>query len=410
MEHNLKHINKLQVPTWTWLAINDTDARLDFTGLKPFDKDPLQNNRENNNGGIRIEKEIRAKALRPEEKASQAAVEMSDFVKKRSNHRCHIIIEDGQIIKEPIMMDFALDKENSLLIDHIMIDAGENSKATIILKYSSEDNNDHNGHSQENTSDMCNNGNTDNADKTEKTEKTGKRITVHGGNNSYIHCGYTQMNLKKGARINLIKVQLLSEDSVHIDATGVNVEEAAEGNILLAELGSKKTVSACDVSLAGKGSRANVDSIYIGNKSKNLDMNYRMEYDGTDTEGYITAKGVLLGSSKKVLKDTLDFIAGSSGSKGREEESVIALSDKAVNICAPLLLCAEDRVDGQHASNIGKLDDNKLFYLMSRGLGEKEAKRLMVEASFAPIIDKIPQEALRDRISGYLTEVIENGE
>lgn len=364
MKQRLEHISKLQVPTWSWLAINDTNAELDFTGLKPYGKDSLQNT----NSNIRIEKENGTEGIRTEGKASGATAEIREFVEKHKNQSCHMSIEAGQIVEEPVLVDFTMDKENALLIDQIIIDAGEDSRATVILNYSS-----------------------------------GKE--EHG-----IHCGYAQLNLKKGAEVNLIKVQLLSENHIHVDATEVHVDEAARGNILLAELGSREAVSACNVALCKESSRTDIDNIYVGNKSKVIDMNYRVEYDGTNTEGYITSRGVLLGSSRKVLKNTLDFLAGASGSKGREEESAIALSETAVNISAPLLLCGEDSVEGQHASNIGKPEDNKLFYLMSRGLSEKEAKKLMVEASFAPIINKIPQETLRNQISRYLTEVIQNGE
>ena len=195
-----------------------------------------------------------------------------------------------------------------------------------------------------------------------------------------------------------------------MDATEVNVEEAARGNVILAELGAKEAISTCNASLMGEGSRADIDGIYTGNRSRKMDMNYRIEYDSTNTEGYITARGVLLGRSRKVSKNTLDFVAGSSGSKGREEESVVVLSEKAVNISAPLLLCGEDHVEGQHASTTGKPDTGKLFYLMSRGFSEKEAKKLMVEASFAPIVNKIPLEALREQISLHTLEVIQHGE
>ena len=56
-------------------------------------------------------------------------------------------------------------------------------------------------------------------------------------------------------------------------------------------------------------------------------------------------------------------------------------------------------VEGMHAASAGQIDSEKLFYLMSRGLDERDAKKLIIEASYAPIIDKIPLVSLREAIS-----------
>lgn len=364
MKHTLEHISKLQIPTWSWLNINDTSVDMDFTGMEAYGKNPLIEEYK----GLRLERENMAGSSAGDFRTSGGTEGIREFVKKHKNGNYYISIEKDQVIEKPVVLDFVLDKENALLVEEVLIEAGEGSKAAIILKYSS------------------------------------------AGDEECIHCGYTRLNIKKGAEISLTKVQAISENHIHVDATEVNVEEAAKGNVILAELGAKEAVSTCNVCLTGEESRIDIDNIYIGNKSRKMDMNYRIEYDGKNTEGYITAKGVLLDSSRKVSKNTLDFMSGSSGSKGREEEAVIVLSETAVNVSTPVLLCAEDNVEGNHASSTGKPDGNKLYYLMSRGLSENEAKKLLVEASFAPIINKIPLEALREQISLYTSEVIQHGE
>ena len=55
-------------------------------------------------------------------------------------------------------------------------------------------------------------------------------------------------------------------------------------------------------------------------------------------------------------------------------------------------------MEGQHAASVGRLDEDKLYYLRSRGLTEAQARRLMVDARFAPALDKIPLEALRAEV------------
>ena len=75
---------------------------------------------------------------------------------------------------------------------------------------------------------------------------------------------------------------------------------------------------------------------------------------------------------------------------------------------APLILCGEEEVEGQHAASIGRLDEEKLYYLRSRGLSEAQARRLMVDARFAPALDKIPLETLRDEVRAEAARRLDN--
>ena len=93
-----------------------------------------------------------------------------------------------------------------------------------------------------------------------------------------------------------------------------------------------------------------------------------------------------------------DFQRGAKRGVGHESEDVLLFSPSARNRTAPLILCGEEEVEGQHAASVGRLDENKLYYLRSRGLSEAQARRLMVDARFAPAIDKIPLDSLQDEV------------
>ena len=85
------------------------------------------------------------------------------------------------------------------------------------------------------------------------------------------------------------------------------------------------------------------------------------------------------------------------------------LSPTVRNRSVPIMLSHEDDVDGHHAVSIGKMDEEKLFYLMSRGLDLADAQRLVVEASFNPVLDRIPDEALKTEIDEHLQRRLSNG-
>lgn len=95
---------------------------------------------------------------------------------------------------------------------------------------------------------------------------------------------------------------------------------------------------------------------------------------------------------------------GAAYSVGHESEYTLLFSPRVRNRTAPLILCGEENVEGQHAASIGKIDQNKLFYLMSRGLSESLAKQIVIEAQFTPALEKIPEDALRDSVHEWLRE------
>ena len=74
------------------------------------------------------------------------------------------------------------------------------------------------------------------------------------------------------------------------------------------------------------------------------------------------------------------------------------LSDKARSIALPILLCEEEDVSGAHSASSGKIDESKIFYLMSRGLGYNEARKLIVKSQFNEVIDEINDSDLREEI------------
>ena len=78
------------------------------------------------------------------------------------------------------------------------------------------------------------------------------------------------------------------------------------------------------------------------------------------------------------------------------------LSDKAKSKALPMLLCTEEDVEGNHSTACGKVDNQQLFYIMSRGLSYNDAMKLIVKAKFNKIIETIKDEELKEDISNEI--------
>ena len=216
--------------------------------------------------------------------------------------------------------------------------------------------------------------------------------------------GRLDVRVAEGGSLKLTVVQLLPADRQYAGQVEVELAKGASLEAVAVEVGAAKAVSKMQVFLKGDESRADVHVLYFGNEARQLDMNYVLVQEGRQTEANLNVYGALSGQADKIFRGTLDFRRGSKGSKGYEKEQVIVLSGKVRNRSVPLMLSGEDAVEGHHAVSIGKMDENKLFYLMSRGLDMAEARRLVVEAAFNPVLDRIGDEELYRELDDYIKE------
>ena len=178
----------------------------------------------------------------------------------------------------------------------------------------------------------------------------------------------------------------------------ISVGTGARVEFVSADLGRGDYSADVEIVLRGDDSVAELEAVYFGDGTRRLDLNYVIRQRGKRTAATMNVRGALSENCDKIFRGTLDFQRGAKGSTGRELEEVIILSPGTRNRSVPLMLAAEDEVDGHHAVSVGRLDEEKIFYLMSRGLDKREAERLIVEAAFTPVVKKISDENLRGEL------------
>ena len=208
------------------------------------------------------------------------------------------------------------------------------------------------------------------------------------------------------------EVKKISDVNLSVDETArkikINVGKSARIELAAVDLGRGNFSADVEINLEGDESSAEINSVYFGDGNRNLDFNYVIRQRGLRTNAVMNVRGALNEECSKIFRGTLDFQRGTKGSIGRELEEVIILSDTVRNRSVPLMLSNEDDVDGHHAVSVGRLDDEKIFYLMSRGLDKVEAEKLIVMAAFNPVLEKISDESLRAEILNELQRRLSN--
>ncbi len=362
---SFNNINKTPVRTKSWLKVNDITLKdYEAPEIGEFNNYKVTGN---DLDGVTIEEFKKGKVFPLNKKfiygASEELVNQGEF---DFNKGFLISIDKRAKIEEPITLEFNMDKENSTLVDNILIVAEEDSEAKIIIKYNSMDD-------------------------------------VSGYRN-----GVCKIFSKNSSNIQVVKVNLLNNNTVNIDSNLSDINSYGNVDFVSIDLGGKVSITNYHGDLIEDSSETNLSSIYLGGDKKIIDMNYVVTHKGIRSKSQITTKGALKGEASKIFRGTIDFKRGASKSAGAEEEYCMLLSPKAKAKALPLLLCEEDDVSGEHAAASGKIDENKLFYLMSRGLSYSDARRIIIEGAFNPIIDKIVDESTRNEILDAVKGCLDN--
>ena len=253
--------------------------------------------------------------------------------------------------------------------------------------------------------------------------------------NSDILVSNININYLSNSRANIIIFNKSIDDNNHYNHTNINIKASkySEGNVSIINLLNKNSYSFIDVvsniddnslvviniiDLGGKiklsrlyselyrESKMYLNTIYMGSDKDIIDTNYYVKNIGGKSISNIESQGVLSDTSIKNYRGIIDFISGCSHSVGKELENVVLLSDKVVSKSLPMLLCGEEDVDGAHGVSTGKIDKEKLFYLMSRGLSKKESEKLIIEANFNKVLSNIPDKGIVDEILNYIDEKV----
>lgn len=279
---------------------------------------------------------------------------LTNNIKNNANIKINLIIDSKK--SEESKIEFNFDEENNALIDDIEIIANENTNSTIVIKYTS------------------------------KCESKA------------FHNGIIRVTAKPNSIINIVVVNLLNTKSSNFIAIENNIEENANLNFTIVDFGGKASITNYYSNLIGNSSENKLNTIYLGKEDQIFDLNYIGELRGEKTNINIEVQGALKDNAKKHFKGTIDFKKGCKKAKGNENESCMMLSENAKSLALPMLLCSEEDVEGNHSTSSGKIGEKELFYIMSRGLEEKEAMKLMVKARFNKILEAIKDAELKEQI------------
>ncbi len=264
-----------------------------------------------------------------------------------------IRIECETSVAEPKEINFVPD-ENSAIFPHIIVIAGAGSKGTIVETYAS----------------------------------TAKSFT-----NSAV-----QVIVEENANLTHYRVQRDSPEAFNIGTTEVSLAAGSRYDSTNINLGSAISRHDIDVKFNSEGGEAFVDGLYMLNGTQHHDTHSIIDHQLPNCISHQTYKGVLNDSSRAVFNGKVFVRENAHGTDAQQSNKNLLLSNEARVDTKPQLEIFNDDVKCSHGATVGQLEEEELFYLLTRGLPPVLAKNLLTYGFAEEIINKIGIEAIKKEL------------
>ncbi len=213
--------------------------------------------------------------------------------------------------------------------------------------------------------------------------------------------GGLEIGVGKGANLILNIINFSETKSGKITA---KVEENGELLAVMADFSSGKGSLDVDIDLVGNYARGTWRLSSLASADDDKKFNVHFNHLAQNTTGLMDNYGVARNFSRLIFSGANAIVSGAKFSKTKQNAKIIVFDEGAIAKADPRLNIAENEVEASHAAVVGKLSDDHLFYLMSRGLNLNEAKKLITYGYLLPITNYFHDETTKIRIAKIIEE------
>lgn len=265
-----------------------------------------------------------------------------------ANDGIFIHVPDGAVVEAPLVVEVQGVTPDSASFPHISVSVGINAQARILVVYRSAE---------------------------------GTRLLM---------VPEVQLDVADGGNLRFVSVQSVDHAATNVVHQRVRLARDAESRIGEVGLGGDLGRLDIGVTLEGDGASSEVVGLFFGEGAQILDYRVVIDHVGRSTSSDVFLKGALEDHSQSVFTGLLRIEKDAQKTSTFETNRNLVLSENAKANSVPNLEILCDDVICGHASSVGPLEEDHLYYLQSRGLHRERAERLLIRGFFAEVIDRLP--------------------
>ena len=234
-----------------------------------------------------------------------------------------------------------------------------------------------------------------------------ERLETYGSSSVSATANITvEVIAQTGAQIKFSAIDRLGENvTAYISRRG-KLDDDSMIDWAIGVMNEGNVIADFDSDLFGRGSHADMKVVALSRGKQIQGIDSRVTNYGCNSIGNILQHGVILEKGTLTFNGIGHIIKGAKGADAQQESRVLMLSDKARSDANPILLIDENDVTAGHAASIGQVDPEDMYYLMSRGLDQATAERLVVRGFLGSVIVEVPVKEVRVEMIETIDEIL----
>ncbi len=219
-------------------------------------------------------------------------------------------------------------------------------------------------------------------------------LTIDGGARSTI-----LISPKKDCKVAIhsgkgcdISIFVIQDKRVSLELTNYVASRSVVRTNCFWRFGGEEKISSI---LVGEGAEAHDTSVFIEDDLSELRLDSRLVHKAPNTKGEILVKGVVKGKASARLDGMIRVEKGGKGAVSFLAEHAILLDPASHALANPQLEILNNYVNSRHSASVSRIDEGKMFYVMTRGLDRKSAKKLLTEGFLSSALERIQDESKR---------------
>ena len=207
-----------------------------------------------------------------------------------------------------------------------------------------------------------------------------------------LHSGGVEVFVGENAHVQYSTVQNWSKNTYNLNTKRALVEADGRMEWISGSMGSKATMLYPSSILKGRGASDNHITIAMAGEGQNIDTGAKVYHNAPDTKSTIESKSISKDGGRTNYRGLVHIADGAANSSTAVECDALMFDNESTSDTMPYMEIAESTVDVAHEATVGKIGDEDVFYLQSRGLDDDDAKQMIVSGFIEPITEELPIE------------------
>ncbi|MCR4739437.1 MAG: Fe-S cluster assembly protein SufB [Lachnospiraceae bacterium] len=207
-----------------------------------------------------------------------------------------------------------------------------------------------------------------------------------------LHAGCVELYIGKNAKLRYSTIENWSKNMYNLNTKRAICEEGGTIEWVSGSFGSHVSYLYPSSILKGNDSHAEFTGITFAGNGQNLDTGAKMVHLGERTTSFINTKSISKAGGISTYRSSIQVMKSAVDSKASVSCSSLMLDDISRSDTIPAMDIRTDRADIGHEARIGRISDDAVFYLMSRGISEEDAKAMIVSGFADPVSKELPLE------------------